>query len=59
MRYLNLKTVYGIETVDELDPKKFKTYRGFRQELKRLFNEYRNAGMAVYISQNPCKEWND
>jgi hypothetical protein len=40
MKYLNLKSDYGIETVDELDPKDFKTYREFRTELKR--NDWKN-----------------
>lgn len=53
MKYLNLKTNYGIETVDELNPKDFKTFREFRTELKRLISEYRIAGMDVYSSQRP------
>lgn len=56
MRYLNLKTAYGTETVDQLDPKDFQTRREFRQELKRLVNEYHIAGMNVYISQREAKQ---
>lgn len=57
IRYLNLKTVYGVETVDELDQKDFPTYREFRKELNRLIGEYRLAGMQVYSSQRCTKEW--
>ena len=58
MKYLNMKTDYGVETVDELDRKDFKTFREFRQELIRLINEYRIAGMNVYTSQRCDKTWN-
>jgi hypothetical protein len=57
MRYLNMKTVFGIETIDELNPANFESYKLFRQELKRLLNEYRIAGMAVYISQRSTNDW--
>lgn len=55
MRYLNLKTNYGTETVDELDPKDFNSPKEFRKELRRLVGEYGLAGMNVYASQRPCK----
>lgn len=59
MRYLNLKTSYRVETVDELDPKDFTTRREFRKELNRLVSEYHLAGMHVYVSQRCDKTWND
>jgi hypothetical protein len=59
MKYLNIKTVYGVETIDELDRKDFATYRAFRCELLRLIGEYRLAGMDVYVSQRPCKAWDN
>ena len=58
MKYLNLKTNYGVETIDELNPIDFKNYREFRTELKRLKSEYHICGMNVYISQRPNKTWN-
>lgn len=57
MRYFNMKTNYGTETVDELSPGDFKTDREFRKELTRLKNEYILAGMPVYISQRADKSW--
>lgn len=54
-RYLNLKTNYGTETVDELDSKNFKTFKEFKNELKRLINEYHILGMNVYSSQRKAK----
>lgn len=55
MVYLNLKTAQGTETIDELNKKDFNSEKEFRQELKRLVNEYRIAGMQVYTSQRICK----
>lgn len=57
MKYINIKTVYGVETVDQLDPKDFKTWSEFRAELKRLVVEYHIAGMNVYVSSRPDKTW--
>ena len=58
MRYLNMRTNHGVETVDELNLKSFKSYREFKQELRRLINEYHLAGMRVYSSTRPDKTWN-
>jgi hypothetical protein len=58
MRYFNLKTNHGTETVDELDRNDFKTYKEYRIELRRLKREYFIAGMNVYISQRACEDWN-
>ena len=57
MRYFNYKSSYGIETVDCLNQKDFISYKDFRIELIRLLNEYRLAGMDVYISQRSTKDF--
>lgn len=57
MKYFNIKTEYGVETIDELNPKDFYSYINFNKELKRLKNEYHLAGINVYISQRACKDW--
>jgi len=57
MRYFNLKTNHGTETVDQLDVKDFANYREFSKELKRLASEYRTAGMNVYTSQRCTSDW--
>jgi hypothetical protein len=56
-RYFNLKSVYGIETVDELSRKDFDKLRDFTAELRRLRIEYHLSGMPVYISTRSTKEW--
>ena len=56
-KYLNMKTVYGTETIDELTETDFLTFKEFRVELKRLVNEYRIAGMQVYTSSRCTNDW--
>ena len=57
MRYFNYKSSYGIETVDQIDQRDFIWYKYYRQELVRLLNEYRLAGMDVYVSRRSTKDW--
>lgn len=57
MKYLNLKTNYGIETIDCLNRFDFKTYKEYRIELIRLINEYKLCGMNVYTSQRATKDF--
>lgn len=57
IRYINMRSQYGVETVDELNSTDFESYKAFRVELRRLIGEYRLAGMDVYSSQRACKDW--
>lgn len=57
IRYLNTRTSYGVETVDELDYKDFADYKAFKTELRRLISEYAMCGMNVYSSRRCTKEW--
>lgn len=57
MKYFNIRTNYGVETVDELNRSDFKTYSEYKNELRRLLNEYRLSGMNVYLSQRCTNEW--
>ena len=57
MKYLNIKTNLGVETVDQLDCKDFKTFKEFKIELKRLISEYHLANIPVYVSTRPDKTW--
>ena len=59
MKYYNYKTGYGVETVDQIDQKDFIWYKEYRQELRRLLNEYRSSGMDVYISSRSTKDWRE
>jgi hypothetical protein len=55
--YFNIRTAYGVETVDELDSKDFPMWKDFRKETFRLISEYHLAGMNVYTSSRCTKEW--
>lgn len=55
IKYLNFKSSYGTETVDQLDSRDFPSLKEFRKELIRLIQEYRLCGMNVYSSQRKCK----
>lgn len=55
IKYLNIKTQYGVETVDQLDRKDFESGKSFKVELKRLVNEYAIGGVQVYVSQRCVK----
>ncbi len=60
--YLNFRGPYGVETVDEFvndgncapaNPREFRAY------VKKVVGEYHLAGIPIYRSQRPCKEWAD
>ena len=55
--YLNMRSNYGVETVDELSRSDFETTKQFYVELRRLISEYRLAGMPVYSSIRCTKDW--
>lgn len=57
IKYINIKNVYGTETVDELNSSDFKNLKEFKKELKRLLKEYIMAGYNCYISQRCNKTW--
>ena len=55
--YLNMRTSYGVETVDEIKKSSFDSWSEFRAELSRLISEYNMCGMPVYASSRCTKEW--
>lgn len=57
--YLNYKSVYGIETVDEINIENFNNRKEFRNEINRLCKEYRMTGQDVYTSSRSTKEWRE
>ena len=57
-KYFNIKGVYGVETIDELDSSDFSTMKEFRQEVKRLYREYNLTPMGgVYTSSRCTNGW--
>lgn len=57
-RYFNIRTNYGVETIDQLFRSDFNSDKEYRAEIVRLKKEYRFAGMNVYTSQRCDKTWN-
>ena len=55
--YLNMKTSHGIETVDEFTRQTEQTPKEFRAYLSKMVNEYHIAGMNVYKSSRPTRDW--
>lgn len=55
--YFNMRTNQGIETVDELSRKDFKNAKEYCKERKSMKDNYRLAGMNVYISSRSTKDW--
>ena len=57
--YLNMRTVYGVETVDQFTqgddtPKEAKEFRKYVNEMVK---NYRENNMQVYKSQRATKDW--
>jgi len=57
--YLNFKTGGQVETVDEFTQGQNAPsgYFDFLKYVRKMANEYRMAGMAVYQSQRADKTW--
>lgn len=56
-RYFNVKTNYGIETIDEINKNDFKSRIEYINEKNRLIREYRLSGINVYLSSRSTKEY--
>lgn len=55
--YLNMKTKQGTETVDEFTREAEQSPKEFRTYVSKMLNEYRIAGMNVYKSSRPTRDW--
>ena len=55
--YFNIKTIYGVETIDHLNKSEFDTWKEYKKELNRLKNEYILSGLNVYLSQRSQKNY--
>jgi hypothetical protein len=55
--YLNMKTSFGVETVDEFQREENQTPKDFRAYVSKMVQEYRLAGMDVYRSSRCTKDW--
>lgn len=57
MVYLNMKTNFGTETVDEFEREEGQTPKEFRQYVNQMVKEYHLSGMNVYKSSRCTNEW--
>lgn len=57
MIYFNYKDINGIETIDSLNSKDFKSKKEYKKECFRLLNEYKTAGINAYLSQRATKDY--
>ena len=56
--YFNLRTPEGIETVDHFNREEEQMeVREFKKYVNKMLAETRSAGMNVYISSRPTKEY--
>lgn len=55
--FLNMKTAYGIETVDQFSPEQNQSNKDFSKYVRQMKQEYYMAGMPVYSSQRPTNDW--
>ena len=55
--FLNWRGPDGLETVDEFTREPGQTARDFRAYVADMVREYHRAGMAVYTSTRPCRDW--
>jgi hypothetical protein len=57
--YINTKTVYGVETIDEINRSDFEGYREYKNELRTVISGYYDNGINVYLSHRSTKEWKE
>ena len=55
--YLNMKTSFGVETVDEFTREPGQSFKEFRAYVSKMVSEYHLAGMHVYRSSRCTKDW--
>lgn len=55
--YFNIKSQYGVETVDQICRSDFETDKDFRKEKNSMIENYHMAGMPVYLSQRCTNDW--
>ncbi len=55
--YINMRSKYGIETIDEVNSIEFPDKKEFRKEVRSMIVNYGQCGMPVYTSQRCTKDW--
>jgi hypothetical protein len=55
--YLNARYGRSVETIDEFNSSSHTNIKEFFVYVKKMMQEYRMAGIPVYISSRSTKEW--
>ena len=55
VRYINIKTQYGVETWESLHMSDYNSTKEFRNEIKNIIKNYQLMGYNVYQSQRESK----
>tara|TARA_R110002153_G_scaffold102263_2_gene238883 strand:+ start:376 stop:549 length:174 start_codon:yes stop_codon:yes gene_type:complete len=55
IKYLNIKTTYGVETWETVNREDFNTYKEFINEIKNIKKNYSLMGYNLYTSQRASK----
>jgi hypothetical protein len=55
IRYLNIKTIHGVETWETVDRKDFNSYKEFINEIINIKSNYALMGYNLYTSQRASK----
>lgn len=55
--YFNMKTNFGVETVDQCISSEYENNKAYNAEIKSMLSNYHLAGMDVYLSSRCTKDW--
>lgn len=55
--YFNIRTVYGVETVDQFTKENEQTSKEFRMYVNSMLKEYHISGQNVYKSQRCTNDY--
>lgn len=57
--YFNMRTSYGVETVDQIEPTDWPNRKEFLKELRSMLTNYHMCNMPVYTSIRCTKQWKE
>ena len=57
MTYLNIKSTFGVETIDQIDKKDYTTIKEYKKTIRDLIKDYHISGHNVYTSLRCTKYW--
>lgn len=55
--YFNMKTNFGVETVDQCISSEHESNKDYKAEIKNMLSNYHLARMNVYLSSRCTNDW--